>query len=468
MLMPIEPLLVMLCASVYAGGEWGTYKLFEAVVFLFMRIATMSLDRGLVWMAGRSDRPRYEALLVRAPIFVCAFGTLLGLGAVSIYQGYIPGRQYVFGGNLGIGFGELTLFMASIPAMSLGLLASKSLAVHGDFQTGIVMRTIIKPLLTYGGAFVLYTLSWHGPALATSLLVGELGSTLYGYYQVARQIQPRFRHFSGPVLLDKKLIRFSVPLMFENFLASLAARVDIFILAGVSGVKSVEVYSIVMIVGKSLVAVRQSFERVLLAVLSARGASPDHATKASFLWLLERVVGMNLIIVCFIAIWSKPLLGLLGGEYARGATPLLMFCIIILLGTAFDFSSTLATALGRTWVAPVVQVVNLSLSVLGNLYLIPRYDVMGAMMAQGFALFASSSIWFIVARKGFAGGLLDFVHIAHAVVPIFLYIPAFVVLFINPNMHWVWVLPWYIVAVLIHIGLWHRRGRMVMEGEAQP
>ena len=130
-----------------------------------------------------------------------------------------------------------------------------------------------------------------------------------------------------------------------------------------------------MIVGKSLVSVRQSFERILLAILSARGAHTDQATRISFLWLLERVIGINLIITCFFVFWGKPLLGLLGSEYVKGYIPLIMICTVTLLGTAFDFSAILATALGRTMIAPVVQIVNLALSVLGNLYLIPRYDV---------------------------------------------------------------------------------------------
>ena len=46
----LGPLLVLLCAKLYAGGEWGFFKYYESVLLLLTRLAAVGMDRGVVWI----------------------------------------------------------------------------------------------------------------------------------------------------------------------------------------------------------------------------------------------------------------------------------------------------------------------------------------------------------------------------------------------------------------------------------
>src|SRR5688572_19913486 len=49
----LEPVLVLLCAKAYAGGDWGVFKYYESLALLLTRLASLGLDRGVVWMYSR-------------------------------------------------------------------------------------------------------------------------------------------------------------------------------------------------------------------------------------------------------------------------------------------------------------------------------------------------------------------------------------------------------------------------------
>ena len=166
-------------------------------------------------------------------------------------------------------------------------------------------------------------------------------------------------------------------------------------LAGFTGVKSVEVYTVVCMIGKSLVSIRQSFENILLSTFSSSvtGRLTDrirHYFNYS-IWLVMSIQGVMLALILF---FGREGLGLINHQYAAGYWPLVITAFFIYINTITDFSGLLALGLGQTAIVPLSHVAFFAVNVGLNLLWIPRWDTVGAAFALGVANMTGGAIYF--------------------------------------------------------------------------
>ncbi len=386
---PVSPLLELVCAGLFVGGAWGRYKFYESFVYLVFRISLMGMDKGVIWYYSQVDEKVYLKTLFRSLSWCfTAFG-LLGLLTFGSYHGWIPFSDWVLGKNSGVfhisGQGLLA-YLLVVPLMLISELCIQANVNKRNLKYRILVSGIAVPLTTFGLAIGGRYWVAGGIGLPFCLLAGNGIGAFVAIWGFLRTHRPAWSDVSFLPVPPLKLMRYSFPLASANIFSALAVRVDIFMLASLSGVNSVELYTVVCMIGKSLTSIRQSFENILLSTFSSWGKTGlTLKLKHYYSYSIWLVMNVQSIFLAFAIFFGAESLGLVSAQYAAGYWVLVATAGLIYLNTVSDFSTILALGLGRTAMVPTLQVVFLISNVGLNRLLIPRWDALGAALALGLA-----------------------------------------------------------------------------------
>lgn len=437
-LKPLEPLIVLVCAAVFVGGPWGVFKYYESWIYLIFRASVFALDKASIWYFGQEqDEKSFVKQVSRMVNFAFLLGLLIAGLSFAASQSWIPGGDWVHGknGDFKISPGLLGLYLLNIPMMVVWHLLTQALINKQCYKPGIFIRTVLIPLGTFGLALGIY----QGTGSREALPYCFAGSNALA---LIIALVAFFKHYSlsmwswSPIPWpNRRIFRYTLPLAGAEILQSIGVRLDVFFVAGLAGVKALEVYNIVSMISKTLASLRQSFEPILLAALSQeRGHLP--ALRQKFTAVVSLVMALKIPILMLFAVWGMEILGLVGPSYATGYGALIVLLCIVTLCTVTDFSAVLVYSMAKTWVAPIVMVVFLTLGAVLNQWLIPPYGVMGAALAGGLATSLAGLIWFLVSQNTFKPhALMPLSQLLALMLPVLAYIPALWAVYA----HWTWM-----------------------------
>lgn len=400
---PVSPLLELVCAGLFVGGAWGRYKFYESLVYLFFRISLMGMDKGIIWYYSEVEEKVYLKSLFRTLIWCfLAFG-VLGSVAVGSYYGWIPFSRWVLGGNaeeFRVAGMDLMQYLLVVPMMVITELCLQANVNKHNLKYRILVPGIVVPLVTFGLAIGGRYAAPGVIKLPLCLLAGNTVGAMLAVWGFLRTHRPSWKDISLFAPPPWKMLRYSFPLASANIISAVAVRVDIFMLAGFAGVKSVEVYVVVSMIGKSLLSIRQSFENILLSTFSSSKAGGLSLKLRHYfnysIWLVMNIQGLLLATIVF---FGAEALGLINAQYVVGYYALFITALFIYFNTVTDFSALLALGLGQTAVVPFVNVICLGVNLGLNILWVPRWDTVGAALALGVA--------------NTTGGALYFAYLAH-------------------------------------------------------
>ncbi|HNY32876.1 MAG TPA: polysaccharide biosynthesis C-terminal domain-containing protein [Fibrobacteria bacterium] len=392
LLRPVEPLLVLACTSLYAGGQWGSFKLAESLAYLFYRLAMLGMDRGIVWWSGQSRPEEY-----RKDLGASLWSVLLasGIGVVAMVASSLWTNGNIHGANLGIT--DIWLIAGSIPCLALADIFYQANLNKGQLLARIVGKNILLPLVVFGGAVVSHFA--HGPGLPFWFFAGTLSSFLLaaGSFQFLhrfgwRDLRPR--------LPSKRLTSYSFALMGSDLFTGVTARVDLMLLGALSDVRAIEVYNLVVMVGRSLQSIRQSFDGILLSDFSRDGSRTltpallDRLNQSA--WMVGKLLSLAMLVV---VLGGKPLLRGMHPQYAESYAPLVVFALATYLNLRGDLSGIMLQGLGRSKEWLIVQASGLFVNVVCNVAFIPVWGAMGGVLALSASLLAQGAISQFLLRR---------------------------------------------------------------------
>lgn len=434
-----EPLLVLLCAKAYSGGDWGLFKYYESLALLLTRLASLGLDRGVVWIYSRCDD---DAVFVRrfARCANLVFLVSAALFALMMLQhlGYLPD----VGGwknKLPVApTAQFAMFLASVPLQALTLLFLQSFLNKRLLLPTLLIRNLAVPIAIYGPALLLSLTSLKSTGLALPYLFGNLVGLTLAAATFFRVFGIPLRRWSLMPGASRDLLRFSLPIASTDFFMSFAYRFDLLLLGRYSGIREVEIYSVVTMISNTLRSFRQSFDGIMLSVFSAEGVGRVNADQRRNFNYASWIVTTIQIPFFFLAlIFGRELLSLIAPTYAGGYLVLVIACFFNLLITVGAFSGQLLVGLGRTMLIPVAQGGFFLCSVSFNFLLVPRYGAEGAATATGFAnlvggLITFAGIWyysksFMLMGRYFAPLAAGFAMLA---------VPAAIHFWLRPGLAW--------------------------------
>lgn len=397
-LRPVEPLLVLACASFYAGGAWGTFKLAESMAYLFFRISLLGLDRGIVWRFGNASPEGYRRDLF-ASIFSVLGASLLGslvlIGLSFTAVGSVKGMD--------LPLTSLLLIAAAVPLLAVSELLFQANLNRQEMLARILGKNVLLPLIVFGGAVVSHFV--HGPGLAFWFFLGALANASVAILAFLRT-HGLHRSDLVPARPSKELLGFSLPLIGSDLLAGVTSRIDLMLIGGLAGIKAVEIYNVVMMIGRSLNAIRQSFEGLLLSAFSREGTRELTANLRTRLnhavWAVGNLMGLALLVIVF---WGQNLLSLMSPEYRDGWLPLVAMTFFTWISIFGDLSGLMLQGLGRSKAWMVAQLTGFVFNVGFNLWWIPLWGALGGVLALGVSAFAQGIVCQIILWRA-AGGRL--------------------------------------------------------------
>jgi O-antigen/teichoic acid export membrane protein len=392
----LEPMLVLVCARLYAGGEWGFFKYYESILLLLARLAVAGMDRGVVWIYSRREGDAaFIRVFSRAINFVMLFAVVLSSLAALQWSGWLPSWTNFARDASGATTFNVFCFLLALPFQAGSMLFIQALINKRRLFPILIARNLAMPLMTLSPAILLSFTRFRGVGLAGPYLVGSIfGFTLAAVF-FARAYSLQWRQWAFSAAVPRDMFRFSLPIASTDVLMSFAYRVDVILLGRFVGLGAVEVYSVIMMISKTLNAIRQSFDSILLSVFSrSREGRPTDSQVRHYNYASWMVLTLQLPFLPLALLFGRELLGLIGPTYAAGHAVLAIAVFFNLWVTLGAFSDQFISGMGKTHVIPVSHLTFFGASVGLNLILIPRMGVEGAALATGLATLLGGAINF--------------------------------------------------------------------------
>jgi O-antigen/teichoic acid export membrane protein len=383
-----EPLLVLLCAKAYAGGDWGIFKYYESLILLLTRLGSLGLDRGIVWIYSRcADDSQFVRRFSRVVNLVFLVSAAVFLFVLLQHLGYIPDIGSWTDKLPKAPPVQLTLFLASVPVQACALVLMQSLINKRVLYFGLLIKNLAVPAAIYAPAILLALTPWKGIGLALPYLFGNLLGLALAVYGFLKYYNVTWKDWSFSAYPSMALLRFSLPLASTDFFMSFAYRFDILLLGRYSGIREVEIYSVIVMISNTLRSLRQSFDGIMLSVFSADAAHGiDAGRRRNFNYASWLVTTIQVPFFFLALFFGRELLSLISPVYAGGYRVLAIATFFNLLATVGAFSGQLLVGLGRTFMIPIAQVIFIVASIALNSIFVPPYGAEGAAFATGLAI----------------------------------------------------------------------------------
>jgi O-antigen/teichoic acid export membrane protein len=387
----------LLAAKLFGAQAWGQYIFLNAFFMPVLRLSGFGMDKGVVWFISRNEDQRispgfFRTLRLRMAAFSCLM--LIGIGFYRFF--------------LSQGDRPVSALIAPVPLLLMGmavpfmLLTNLNIGVSIAFKKvehDVLVRGVVYPALQLGLPCLLAFWFRDIRSLAFTFLIGCFG----GYWLSEYLSAPLKRRLAAspekdPETTDKafrNLWRYSWPMGLRDVVLAVQSRVDIWCLALFLDSKSLGIYGLALSIANSVKTVRQSFDNILLAVISRLKRNVDSSEiKKAYLHAGDLIIALQMPIFAFLTFFAPDLLRLSGEAFTAGKPVLLVFALALILNSYLGLSGMVVMGLGKTRWALSNDIVGLVLVVIFNWILIPRFGILGAAFATSISMLCVSFIWF--------------------------------------------------------------------------
>jgi O-antigen/teichoic acid export membrane protein len=247
----------------------------------------------------------------------------------------------------------------------------------------VIVQDVAQLLLQLGLAV---TLLYAGFAV-TGAILAYLGAALVAMILLAffaNQLVPAHNlQLSDPVPIQE-MFQYSIPIFLGNILAILSARANLLLLGVFTENQVVGVFELVFQISLVGAMFLTSFNMVfapIVADLSSRKrwVELQDLYQTATRWILT----MALPVFIALALLAGPLLAIFGPDFLAGRDALKVLAVAQLLNIAVGSVGYLLTMSGHPTAATVNSAIGLALTIGLNLWLVPRWGLLGAAIAQG-------------------------------------------------------------------------------------
>lgn len=374
-----------LLARLLGAEGLGLYALAASLVLLAAQIGELGMRGGVMRFVGaalaKGDRTRAAAVLRLALIL-----TLLASGALASFTWLAAERIAVdvFAKP------ELALLLKIlVPATVFLALGNVLAAFTQAFRVmkykvlvqdlvQLVLQIVLAVLLIYAGLGVAGSvLAYVIAALIALILLAVFANRL-----VPWQVRGRSPHLSS-----SELLHFSFPIFLANILGILSARANLLLLGMALDSRQVGIFDLVFQISLAGKFFLSSFNMVfapMVADLASRGHFDEleELYHTATRWLIT----LALPVFLALAILATPLLSIFGPEFVLGSGALIVLAGAQLINVGVGSVGYLLAMSGHPRPASLNSAIGLALTVGLNLWLVPRWGLIGAAVAQGVML----------------------------------------------------------------------------------
>jgi len=380
---------------------FGIFFLGLSVYKVMEMVAQLGLPNGVVRYVsihrGQNDDARIKGTIFSALKIVgissLAAAGLVVLGARPLAAGVFHHPETA---------GVLIAFAGLLPFASATAIFIHAAQGFGLMKFRVIVTEIIEPLgriLLVSGLFIF---GFRLEGVVAAYAVPTIAGTALAGYLMKKAFSPLLRRDIRPVSETSRLLSFSWPLLFVQFIGLLLLWTDTLMLGYLRTAGEVGVYSAVQRTAVTGTIVLTAFNTVfapLISRLHDQGRTLE--LKSLFQTVAKWTFTFSLPIYLAMILLRKPLLALFGPEFVSGSAALAVLSLGWIVHSGTGSTGVMLSMTGR----PMINLLNMSgffvLNIILNLILIPKYGILGAASATAFSLTAGNAASVVITRAFF-------------------------------------------------------------------
>lgn len=375
----LGPALSIVVARFFGKEAFGIYISTQLWVSMMSRVAVLGLDRGLAWYIPQNKvHGRFTHEGIAESLKVGIFFALIIFSVISLMAFF--GLQTIFSGLEGLSSTEIILYIASIVPWVIILIFAGASEGNRKPQYRIFINDFavytFAPLIALG----LFFAGHKEHALPIGLfLANALAVCLYiGFI---RKQFPKMT-WKSKEKVPKRLLNYSLPLGFSEFITAFLLRADIWMVLILLGPKYAGVYAIMLTISNGLRTVKQGFNSVLLPVVA--GMEPEKMKRNLphvYSYCVSMVATIQLGVGFFIVLFPEETLMLAGKSFVQNPEVLGVLLFGNLFNGVFGLSGMVLNGMGRSKFLLKLNIYSLIFVFSLNFLLIPKFGLIGAAMS---------------------------------------------------------------------------------------
>ena len=275
----------------------------------------------------------------------------------------------------------IVVYALSIPFTALMAIAMFATQGFQLLKYKVFVEYILNPtILIISMIFLYFAFSSESAIIIPTLLTGIVGFIVANYF--LKKVAGVNILNIGKISFNKKILNYSLPIMFTVILGSLLHWMDIMMLGYFTNAETVGLYHPAVRTAGLQQSILIAFAGIFAPMFSKYFAQNDsvgmdHIYKLVTRWILTLIVPVLLLLLLF----STKIMLLFGAEFLPSSNVLILLAIGASIFALFGLS-------GRALVVSGHQIINFynalivtSLNIILNIILIPKYGIIGAAIA---------------------------------------------------------------------------------------
>jgi O-antigen/teichoic acid export membrane protein len=279
----------------------------------------------------------------------------------------------------------LRIFAFAFPFYVITLMAGNAARAFQAIKYEVAVTNICRPLANVVIVSIVFLLGFRLFGAVYGFLISSAISAFYGLYLLKR-IFPDIVSELKPSYEFRKLIRFSLPVLFVGFSYVLLSETDRIMLGYFKASKELGIYSAAANISQQAGLITYSFGCIFCPIISdLYNRNEFRQLEKLYKTVTRWIVSLNLVLLILLILFSKRIMGIFGSEFTSGWLVLVVLSSVHLVdySTGGALVGYVLQMSGKQDIELVNALVMLITNVALNFWLIPIYGILGAAIATG-------------------------------------------------------------------------------------
>ncbi|MBI2471505.1 MAG: flippase [Planctomycetes bacterium] len=376
----------VIIARFFSTEVFGLFSLGLTVIRIADLFGRLGLNMGAMRFISiyRKDDPyRVKGVLISSALFSFLCGSVLG-GLVYFYAGFISESVFHKPGLTNI----MKTFAPCVPFMATMMVVATASQGFHTTKYNAYIKDIVQPSANVVLTIFFLCLGFGFAWIIVSFVISHAIALLVGFYFIVRQFPEIKRRTIKPIYETKKLLNYSMPLLFSGFLGLALYWTDIIMLGYKRSAVDVGIYraaSQIPMVLTLILTASNSIYAPAAAELHHLGKKEklENLFKTTTRWVFFMALPIMLILIFS----AREVMAVFGSTYIEVGAYVLIFLTISQFvncatgGVGFTLSMT-----GKQNITLINSLAMVVVNIALNYFLIPIYGSLGAAIATSISI----------------------------------------------------------------------------------
>jgi O-antigen/teichoic acid export membrane protein len=268
-----------------------------------------------------------------------------------------------------------------VPFLTLSDVLAGATRGFKNMADSVIAQNIVQPLLRL---VLIVIAAVGGLSLPVTILIfgiADLAASLVLVYFLNRHFN-LLRSLAQGKRNSREILGFSLPLWLSDLLTTFRSNIQTLLIGSLDSIRGVGIFSIanqVNLMSNIFHTSMSQTAKPLIAELNDQGA--HKRIEQMYQTITRWVVTLNMPIILIIILFPSPIMGIFGKSFAAGAPALAIMGLVNFVNVATGMCGTVLDMTGHTRMKLANTIVRVSVGILANFMLIPRWGITGAAMA---------------------------------------------------------------------------------------